>query len=324
REETRYRLLFQVATDAVVVVDAESGRIVDANPAASNLLSVGRRELLGRSLKEDLGWQSPPAIAAMLAAALESNRGGEMPARLVGNAQPLLVSATPFRGLTDMLLLVRVRAAQGAEDNEPVAREDDDNDSAVVVTDSSGRILMSNQLFAQWCEVPGEASIRGESIGRWLDSISGGVPALLESVRARGISSETECVIVGKGRRTKKLMLSAALLTDEDQERIGFVLTRAVHALDDPPLSVASSSAGALEELVGQIGNTGLVDLVAAASAIVERSAIEHAWTRAVGDLDATARLLRISSTELQQRIGTLGIVLGAFGADVSTTSKSH
>jgi DNA-binding NtrC family response regulator len=131
-------------------------------------------------------------------------------------------------------------------------------------------------------------------------------------------------VIVGKGRRTKKLMLSAALLTDEDQERIGFVLTRAVHALDDPPLSVASSSAGALEELVGQIGNTGLVDLVAAASAIVERSAIEHAWTRAVGDLDATARLLRISSTELQQRIGTLGIVLGAFGADVSTTSKSH
>ncbi len=36
--ETRYRLLFQISSEAVLIVDAASNRIVESNPAASKLL----------------------------------------------------------------------------------------------------------------------------------------------------------------------------------------------------------------------------------------------------------------------------------------------
>lgn len=44
--EERYRILFEHAPDAIVVVDCETGRFVDANPNASLLFGLEREELL--------------------------------------------------------------------------------------------------------------------------------------------------------------------------------------------------------------------------------------------------------------------------------------
>ncbi|RPH71375.1 MAG: PAS domain-containing protein [Hyphomicrobiales bacterium] len=45
--ETRYRLLMQVASEAILVVEARTGRIVEANPAAASLLSKPVKRLPG-------------------------------------------------------------------------------------------------------------------------------------------------------------------------------------------------------------------------------------------------------------------------------------
>ena len=46
--EARYQLLFQVATDAVIVVDGETLTIVEANQAAATLLDASAEQLRGR------------------------------------------------------------------------------------------------------------------------------------------------------------------------------------------------------------------------------------------------------------------------------------
>ncbi len=48
--ELRYRRLFESARDAIVVVDAETGRITDVNPYTLEWLKFARNELLGRQL----------------------------------------------------------------------------------------------------------------------------------------------------------------------------------------------------------------------------------------------------------------------------------
>jgi PAS domain-containing protein len=47
--ETRYRLLFRSASDAIVIIDPETSKVVEANPAAALLLTADSRRLVGRA-----------------------------------------------------------------------------------------------------------------------------------------------------------------------------------------------------------------------------------------------------------------------------------
>jgi formate hydrogenlyase transcriptional activator len=50
--ETRYRRLFEAAQDGILILDAETGQIVDVNPFLSELLGYSHEELLGKKLWE--------------------------------------------------------------------------------------------------------------------------------------------------------------------------------------------------------------------------------------------------------------------------------
>ncbi len=50
--EARYRRLFETAQDGILILDADSGKINDANPFLMKMLSYSREELLGKQLWE--------------------------------------------------------------------------------------------------------------------------------------------------------------------------------------------------------------------------------------------------------------------------------
>jgi PAS domain S-box-containing protein len=50
--EVRYRRLFETAQDAILILDAASGKIIDSNPFLSDLLGYSAGELLGKELWE--------------------------------------------------------------------------------------------------------------------------------------------------------------------------------------------------------------------------------------------------------------------------------
>ncbi|MDP3207899.1 MAG: PAS domain S-box protein, partial [Rhodoglobus sp.] len=50
--ETRYRRLFESAKDGILILDAESGRIVDVNPFMAELTGYARADFLGKHLWE--------------------------------------------------------------------------------------------------------------------------------------------------------------------------------------------------------------------------------------------------------------------------------
>jgi len=50
KSEVRYRRLFETAQDAILIVDADSRRIIDANPFVINLLGYALEELIGKEL----------------------------------------------------------------------------------------------------------------------------------------------------------------------------------------------------------------------------------------------------------------------------------
>src|SRR6202165_3420023 len=48
--EARYRRLFETAQDAILILDEDSGKIMDANPFVIDLLGYTLDELIGREL----------------------------------------------------------------------------------------------------------------------------------------------------------------------------------------------------------------------------------------------------------------------------------
>jgi PAS domain S-box-containing protein len=49
---TRYRRLYQAAKDGILILDASTGRVIDANPFMSAMLGYSRDEFLGKELWE--------------------------------------------------------------------------------------------------------------------------------------------------------------------------------------------------------------------------------------------------------------------------------
>ena len=50
--ETRYRRLFETAKDGILILDADTGRITDANPFLQDMLGYSHTELIGKALWE--------------------------------------------------------------------------------------------------------------------------------------------------------------------------------------------------------------------------------------------------------------------------------
>jgi transcriptional regulator PpsR len=226
QSEARYQLLFQVATDAVLVVDGATLRIVESNLAATTLL--GEAAEPGRTIGSGFEHHSRGAVNELLVNARASGQSGEIRARLQGTNTGTSVLATPFRADDAMRLLVRMRATDSSGPaaglNPSLSRLVDSASDGVVVTDSSGRILIANPAFQALVHVAGEAQVAGKPLTSWLGLADQPLAALIGKVRRDGIARHVECWIRHGDAAARQVEVSAALLTEGDQECLGFTI----------------------------------------------------------------------------------------------------
>ncbi|WP_158219718.1 transcriptional regulator PpsR [Ideonella sp. A 288] len=301
QSESRYRLLFQVATDAVLVVDAQSLRIVDANRAAGVLFGCASEALVGRGVPDGVAPAARPGVQELLIMARATGRPAEMRAPLDcdGDTLPSLIelSATPLRAEDHMLLLVRARTMESgaAAAGEAVRLADfvERTPDALAIADASGRLLMANPAFVSLCQRSGEAAVLGQALADLLDDRQQRLPALLSDARRHGIAEQ---------RRVGELEISAALLAEGDQECIGLTLRRIDTRLADVPPQVGDLAA-AIDRLAAQMGLATLPELMQEASDLAERHLLDSALARVDGDPLLAAKLLGISPENLWLRL---------------------
>jgi transcriptional regulator PpsR len=303
--EARYRQLFQVATDAVVVVDAQTLRVIEANPSAAQLFDLAPQALPGRRVGQLFARTSRPAVEHLLVSARASGREAEVHAQLLGRVGRVAVSATPFRADDTMRLLVRVRADERQRDAvdvaNAIARLVDGTRDGVVVTDSGGRILHANPAFVALVGEPGEDAVRGQPLSRWLVGERGEPSGVLAAARAQGVVRRIAAALQGARGSTTPVEVSAALLTEGDRECVGVVLnTRGTHQMLD--VWPGDALRLALDRLIAQVGETTLPALLREASDLAQRHFIALALQQAGGDAAAAARRLGISRASLRRR----------------------
>ena len=305
--ETRYRVLFQVATDAVLVVDAETHRVVEANRAAARLLDATTESLVGREAAASFGAGSRQALDDLLTAAQTQARAAEI--RVRSEQGRYVVSATPFHAEGQPLLLLRIRTADLADDAagslarraELVERTPD----AIVVTDTGGRIRIANPAFVALCDLPPDADVAGRALSEWIGDGAREVAELLETAQRQGIAAPV-ITRLRAGAEPVELEITAALMPEGDQDSIGITIRRRLprSAKED---AVFDDLARAVERLASRLGNLRLPTLMREGSDVVERHLLRAALARTADEAGA-AELLGISEESLLLRLRRHGL----------------
>ncbi len=307
--ESRYRLLFQVATDAVMVVDAESLCTVDANRAAAQLFDFSLDTLLGKSAVAGIEPHSRNAVEEMLVTARANGRPAEIRARIMGKTTTASISAIPFRSDSKMLLLVRSRAvtADDPSKSTPFAALVERMPDGVVVTDSSGRILSANTAFLSLCGVSSEKAVTGKALGDWIGNSSAEMRSIIKDVRQHGIAPRIGSSVGTRDGTRVGVEVTATLLEEQDQECIGFAIRKlpAVHV--DRSDSI-DELAACIATVMSRVGSEGLPELVNETTSLMERHVIVLALARCAGDHLRAARLLRITAAQFDQKLRQYGL----------------
>jgi transcriptional regulator PpsR len=293
--ETHHDLLVQVATDAVLVVDALTLLVVEADATASDLLAHGA-PLCGQPALQPFDAASRGPVRELLLNARSTGRPAEIHARLAGDSHAMVISAAPFRARDGMRLLLRVRplgaaSAGGAETRRVQAWRAERLREAVVVTDAGGKVLAANPPFLRLVQASDETTVRGRPIADWLGEAANDVPALLAGVHEHGIARLSAAALRG-GADVTELQVSAALLADGDQACFGFTIRPDASARPAPAPDVGTELAQAIAELAAGIGCETLDQLLRQAQRLTQRHLAQAALARCHGDTVAAAALL--------------------------------
>lgn len=313
QQETRHRLLFQVSDESVMVIEAATQRIVDANPAALELFEDNTRRLVGRPLDELLDAGSRSSVAAVLSSVLATGRQQDLPVRLQSAAKgDHFLHVALFREGSTRLLLLRVVPAEKAAAALPRERSRllslvDQAVDAFVVTDTEGRIQFANTAFLDAAQLGSSEQLRGESLDRWLGRPGVDFNLLASQLREHGSVRLYATTVQGSLGVRQDVEICAVSVSDRGETCYGFTLREvglrkvaAPAAQRDRPRSV--------DQLASMVGRVPLKDLVRESTDLIEKLCIEAALELTGDNRASAAEVLGLSRQSLYAKLRRYGL----------------
>jgi transcriptional regulator PpsR len=312
--EARHRLLFQVSSEAVIIVDAATRKIVEANPAAGKLLGEGAKRLVGRLFPEGFDEQSAQSLQGLMGAVRATGRTGDVSVRSADGAREFLTSASLFREERASFFLIRLTDLKAGRAATKTATQDSkvleivsSAPEGFVVTDPSGRILYANRAFLDLAQLATEEQSRNESLDRWLGRPGVDFNLLTAQLREHGSLRMFATQLRGEFGSSSDVEIYAVSVVDGEEPCFGFTIrdvgqrmTFERQGTRDKPRSVAQ-----LTELVGRVP---LKDLVRESTDMIEKLCIEAALEITGDNRASAAEILGLSRQSLYAKLRRYGL----------------
>jgi transcriptional regulator PpsR len=318
--ELRYRQLFQMAGEAVLVVDAASGRVLEANPAAATMMGTPAEKMVGQAFPFGLTPRSTKQVASLLATARRSGRADPVSAELADGHAAVQVSATLLHQDQSHLLLVRLSRldnaqgqAHGAESAMLLQLAQGAPDG-LVVTDLDGLVQAANTEFVNLCQMAGEEQMRGQSLERWLGRTDVDLGVLVSNLRQRGAVKLFATTLRGEFGASTEVEISAVTVTRSDPMLLGFTV-RDVGRRLQPEAAAAQSLPRSVNQLTELVGRVPMKDIVGETTDLIEKRCIEAALELTRDNRASAAEILGLSRQSLYVKLRRYG--LGDLGPGV-------
>jgi len=321
--ETRYRLLFQVASEAVIVVDAATHRIVEANPAASRALGAPAATLAGRPLVDLFEAEGAQVLQELLSKARAGGRADGALVRLPRTGGQATAAASMFRQETGAYFLLRLTPAGGSQAPGIAAPSAEARlgqligafPEGFVVTRPDRRILTANRAFLDLAQVASDEHAVGEPLDRWLGRSAVDFNVLFGKLREHGSVRHFPTVLRGEYGSIEDVEISAVSVPEGEEPCIGFVvrpLARRPFAELRAPRQLPRS----VEQLTELIGRVPLKDLVRETTDVIERLCIEAALELTGDNRASAAQMLGLSRQSLYVKLRRYGLADSADEAE--------
>lgn len=305
--ETRYRLVFQMAVDPLLIVDQASEKVLEANPAADKLLSVGGKSIIGSSFPVGFDAAGDEALRGLLAEAGAVGRASITGVRSTDGTETFNVSANLLRQDNEVRFLLRVSSVSAesgaaAPDKAPLSELLRRAPDAVVLTDLEGQIQAANQTFLELAELANEDQAVGRSIDRWLGRTGVDLNVLMSNLRQREAVRLFATTLRGEYGGISEVEISATLYGQDEGGSFGFFIRdigRRIGAESAQSVRLPKT----VEQITQQIGRVPLKELVRQSTDLVEKLCIEAALELTGDNRASAAELLGVSRQGLYAKL---------------------
>ena len=316
--EKRYRLLFQLSAEPVAIVDANSQRIVEVNPAAAALFGADPRRVGGSLFSDLFDAGSRPAIQSFIAAARLAPRVDNVHAELARDRTRVLMSGSLYRqdNASHLLVLVgRVDSVTGprSEEDAHVLRVVAAMPEAIVIVDANRRIVSVNAAFLDLAQLGSEAQARGELIDRWIGRPGVDIDVLFANLRAHGAVRHFSTVARGEFGSSEDIEVAGVTVQDGGDPCYGLTLRATGWRAGRERLG-GRELPRTVEHFTELVGRVPLKNLVRETVDLIERLCIEAALELTHDNRASAAEMLGLSRQGFYAKLRRYG--LGDLGED--------
>lgn len=321
--ETRYRLLFQMASEAILIVDGATQRVVEANPIAVQLLGNSSKQVIARHFPDDFHSANATELHALLNAVRITGHAEDVPVRIGDRGPEFRVTASLFRQDNASHFLIRLSPLQSAGAESAVARARsivlralEGSPDGFVVTDPTGRVLFANHAFVDLVQLATEDQVRGNSLDRWFGRPGVDLSVLIANLRQHGAVRLFATSLRGEFGAMSEVEISAVSVDSGPDACMGFTIRGIDRRLAAAPAAAGRELPRSVEQLTELIGRVPLKDIVRETTDVIERLCIEAALELTSDNRASAAEMLGLSRQSLYVKLHRYG--LGDLASDAA------
>jgi transcriptional regulator PpsR len=311
--EARHRLLFHVASEAVLIVDAGNRKVLEANPAAAKMLGEGTQRLVGHLFPDGFDEPSTQALQTLLGAVLATGRTNDVTVVSAAGGREFRAAASLFREERSSFFLIRLTPlsadhpsttpTQDSKVLEIVASAPE----GFVVTSLDGRILFANRAFLDLAQLATEEQARNEPIERWLGRPGVDFNLLTAQLREHGALRLFATQLRGEYGSNSDVEICAVSVVNGEEPCFGFTI-RDVGQRVIFDRQVSRDKPRSVEQLTELVGRVPLKDLVRESTDMIEKLCIEAALEITGDNRASAAEILGLSRQSLYAKLRRYGL----------------
>lgn len=310
--ETRYRVLFQLSSEPMLICDAATRKIAEANAASLAAFNLPLNRIVGRTLPTLFDEHDAEALASLVTNAMSGGETRSAVLRAASGEARFSTSINLFRQDGASHFLVRpvpvgVSGHFAANDATFMHALIERMPEAFAVTDNEGRIVEANRRFLDLAELPSLAAAEGKGLDQWLGRPGIDFGVLLASLRDSGAVRGFATVLRGTYGASEPVEVTAVALFDHAEPRLGFLLHNGIAGRNEDS-SVPPVLPRSLEQMKQLVGSVPMKELVRETADMIERLCIEAALELTGDNRASAADMLGLSRQSLYAKLHRFGL----------------
>jgi transcriptional regulator PpsR len=310
--ETRYRLIFDMAADAVLVIDEPTNKVLEANPVAKKLLASDTNRIIGKSFPIGFEKSSTENVSSLLAETRVTGKSSASNLRLSISDRDYKISISLLRQDSESRFLVRLYQTHGqiTSSDGPLSRLIEITNNApdgVVITNTEGHIQYANKAFLNLAQLASEEHALNQSMDRWLGRTGVDLNILITNLRNYNSVKLYASKVRGEHGTIANVEISACMV-DEIDPTLFVIFIRDIERRVSENITKSVQVPRSVNEITSQVGKLPLKEIVRESSDMIEKGCIKTALELTDDNRASAAEILGLSRQSLYAKLKTHNI----------------